>query len=291
MTLRIFTIALLLTCGACDAGPAAPNANSRADAPESPGAKSSQPDLAGDWQVASIDGTLTTGIRLTGSGDALIWKPECAGQFIHFRQAGQAIEFRRSFDEATAPPAGEDDMLIVCEIGFPKEVPEIFQLLPSLDTASQRADGRLVLAGNGHELVLERPKSRSELAVPTLAGRWRVSVLDGKTLNQQAHLDFVADDSVLVWEPRCAQQARSYYIESDRFAARRMPPSPPPPPGANVPVVAVCTIGLPPSLVHVFTALEAATSIKPATDGGVILQGNGHDLTLKPLTTGTDPRD
>ena len=119
--------------------------------------------------------------------------------------------------------------------------------------------------------------------VDTLSGEWRVAGLDGEVLNEPYGIALSADTREIWWEPRCAHLVRSYRISGDVIAIG--PPVPlsstsPVPDGTPGPAPVVCTIGLPPRLTQLVSALDAATRVRRTPENGIELSGGGHSLTL-----------
>ena len=97
-------------------------------------------DLSGEWVIARIDGQpLAQPIALTGRRDSLVWEPECADQTISYRSSGTGIEFYRP------EPEGEGER-VVCEIGYPQDLPRVLDALEGRWSVSQAADGGVVLS-------------------------------------------------------------------------------------------------------------------------------------------------
>lgn len=271
MVHRIFPIvvlALLMGCGEVDdAGDQSLVANL------------SDTSLAGNWQVAAIDGKPVVGVLLTGTDAILGWAPSCAGWMVRYQRSGQAIEFKRT--------GKADQVRTVCAVGYPDELPRIFEILPDMQRIEIQPDSELHLSGNGRSLTLERPTARADMAVPTMRGTWRVSSLDGNAIPEGVAPTFVADDDMISWSVRCAQQDRIYHIENDRFVARDprtfFPPTPPPPPPLQVQPRPICAIGLPPHLEDTFKAMDAATTITRSEGHGIKLEGGNRTLTLHPI--------
>ena len=234
------------------------------------------PVLTGDWLVAAIDGVTVTGVALNGENGRLSWTPACAGWTKRYRIDGNAIRFHVDKPETEAQT--------VCAIGFPERVPEVFHRLVDMNKVEAIGGTSVRLSGASHNILLERPIPRTKLPVGTLAGRWQVTSLDGRKLSNEPPI-FSATDTDLTWEPSCAGSGRSYHIENDRITVRARPASSPPPPPNAQPVTPppVCAIAPHPQLVAIYAAAEVATHVRPAPGGGVILDGNGHSVTMMPI--------
>ncbi len=266
MNARIFAIVTLPFLIACSEADESANTSDLANRVE--------PSLTGTWHVAAIDGQPTTGVQLTGTEKVLGWAPSCAGWLIRYQQSGRSIRFTR--------PGNTDQVTTVCAVGYPENLPQIFGLLPGMKRIETEREDQLILSGSGHSLTLERPVPRSEMAVPTLRGTWRVSSINGNAVPEGTAPTFIGDENVISWTVRCAQQGRTYYIENDRFTAREFPsfvPPPPPPLQVSPPI---CAIGLPPYLEEAFEALDAAVKISRVEGGGIKLEGGDRTLTLHP---------
>ena len=239
-----------------EAPPAATTPDSRQDAAQ-------VRELAGKWVIARIDGrSLQQPIALTGRGDSLVWEPECAGQTISYRASGSEIEFHRP------RPDGEQ---VVCEIGYPQDLPRVLDALEGRWSASLAADGGVLLSRDGARIALEPANAG---APATLAGEWRVAGIDGEDFDESYGIALSADREEIWWEPRCAGAHVAYRIAGARFEV-----APRPPRGARPPAP-VCKIAPPPRLTEVMDAIRAADRIERTPQNGVRLSGHGHSLTL-----------
>lgn len=263
----------MLASAACSPNP---NQEMSVENSSSSGSRASVKILDGNWQVAAMDDEWIVGIILNGDNGTLSWEPECAGWSRPYQQTASAIRFFGSSN----PP---EERRVVCSIGFPDQLPRIFDILPMLDRIDAVETRSIRLSGRGHYILLERPLPAADRAVKSLEGRWKASTLDGNKLSNQG-LQFAATANSITWQPRCAGQARTYAIENDRFQAYRLPPpAPPPPPSSQgVAPAPVCVLPLHPELEIVFAAMDAATHIHPAKDGGIVIRGAGRELVLIP---------
>ena len=221
-------------------------------------------DLSGEWVIARIDGQpLAQPIALTGRRDSLVWEPECADQTISYRASGTGIEFYRP------EPEGEGER-VVCEIGYPQDLPRVLDALEGRWSVSQAADGGVVLSRSGARITLE-PATAG--APATLAGEWRVAGIDGEDFDEPYGIALSADEHDIWWEPRCAGARVAYRISGARFEVV-------PPPRGTRPPAPVCKIAPPPRLAEVMDAIRAAGRIERKPQNGVRLSGEGHSLPL-----------
>lgn len=271
MASRIVAIAavLLLTVTSCEEGNS-PEATSSVEADL----------LTGTWQVAALDGEPILGVRLQAAGQVLGWEPSCAGWARPFKESRQTIRFASN---ANGLEGKVDQVTTVCTVGYPDVLPRIFRTLPELNSIERTPEGRLRLYGGGHTIIFERPVPRSEMPVPTLQGRWRVSSLNGSQITRGKAPILVADQHSIRWSVECALQSRTYLIENERFRAFKIPPSPPPPPSARFAAKLPCAIGLPPHLEDTLTALDGARRIRKLSEGGVQLEGRSGSVILLPI--------
>lgn len=108
----------------------------------------------------------------------------------------------------------------------------------------------------------------------SLAGAWRVTAIDGKSL--EFPLEFGADDERLWWEPACAGQLRNYRIRGGSISI-----TPYKDPNATADgLVTVCTIGPPPNLPIVFEAIDAVNRVSPGPQNQITLDGGRRSVTL-----------
>ncbi len=226
--------------------------------------------LRGQWSVSRIAGkSLDFVISFTGSAQALTWQPACAGQTLSYRTSGDMLEFYR---------VPRDEPQIVCEIGYPEDLPRLLDALEGRWNVSEQDNGDLRLTRGARHMVLEKGAGGSSIS---LAGEWRVAGIDGEDFDEPHGLALSADEEEIWWEPRCARQSVRYRIVNDRFIVVEPPAPSPAPPGAEPPPpLATCTIGLPPRLVDVMTAIDAADHIERTPENGVRLSGNGRSVTL-----------
>lgn len=274
----MLTLALLAVSAGCSPQTSKHSSEARSDGYNQAG--KSTLSLEGSWQAAEVDGRTLVGVTLKGANGVLAWEPDCAGWWIKYRQDGGAIRFT----PMSRPPGGTE---VVCLIGFPESLGSIFGALAGANRIEASDAGSIRLTGGGHTVLLERLLPAAQRPVRSLEGRWSVATLDGKRL-PKGSLAFIATADIITWEPSCAAQARSYAIENDRISIARMPDAPPPPPpiGGQIapPPRPICAIGLHPHLQLAFAAMEAATHIRPTTDGGLMINGNGREIVLLPVT-------
>lgn len=266
--MKQYPIALLSACilAACqpapDAGGAAP-----AHAAEE---QAEAIDLQGQWGISRLGGeTLDYRITFTGGRAALTWQPACAGQDILYRAAGEQLEFYQP---------ERDEPRIVCDIGYPADLPVVLDYMEGRWDAVWQDNGDLTLTRADEVLTLEKLPLGD---VETLAGHWRVAGIDGEALNERTAIALSADDSEIWWDPRCAGVIVPYRIVNERFIVVSTPEAPPPPPGSEpVPPPPVCTIGLPPRLSDAMNAIRAADTIERTPANAVRLSGGGRSITL-----------
>ena len=271
---HLIVVALILAVTGC-----IPSPSERSSQEESAkqGGSATALSLEGAWQVAEVDGQSLVGVTLKGANGVLSWGPACAGWFISYQQDGPVLRFI-----ADNRPPGE--LRDVCAIGIPESLPSIFRVLPALNQIDVPKAGSVRLAGGGHVVRLERLLSEAERPVRSLEGRWSVSMLDGKRLPKDS-LKFTATRDAIMWEPSCARQVRTYFIENDRIAIRKVPESPPAPPrigGQVAPPQLTCTIGLHPDLKSTFASMEEATHVRTASGGSIVIKGNSREVVLTP---------
>ncbi|APE27765.1 hypothetical protein [Aurantiacibacter gangjinensis] len=95
-------------------------------------------DLRGHWSVRSLDGAdLPYSIELQANFDEIWWNPGCAGQGRQYAIDGSAF--------STVPPP--DGAREVCAIGYPEELPRIWQVMDQAETIVSRRDGVVVISG------------------------------------------------------------------------------------------------------------------------------------------------
>lgn len=104
-------------------------------------------DLTGKWRVGALDGKAFSAdhrIELTGEFRNIWWEPGCAGQ-------GREYAIRCNRFE-TVPPGQQPRE--VCDIGFPPELPQIFQAMDAAETIARTADNGVLISGGGRSVLL-----------------------------------------------------------------------------------------------------------------------------------------
>ena len=103
-------------------------------------------DLTGEWDVITLDGApLGSGYGIPISADwfGIWWEPGCAGQGVPYTIEGNA--FRVTPSDVSGP---------VCDIGYPEELPEIWNAMSAADTIARAGDGSVTIAGGGRSVTL-----------------------------------------------------------------------------------------------------------------------------------------
>lgn len=115
-----------------------------------------------------------------------------------------------------------------------------------------------------------------------LAGEWRVAGIDGEPLDESYGIALSGDEDELWWEPRCANQQRTYELQGSAISFGPAPSDDLPRTvnGVPAPPPLACTIGLPPRLSDIFRALDAATTAERTPSNGILISGGGHSVTL-----------
>jgi hypothetical protein len=264
MRASVFLPLALLACSAPEGSPPVPPDRTH-------DATTGEPfDLRGRWEVSRLDGkSLDHRIPLTGIANALTWEPSCAGQGILYRTEGETLVFH------TEP---SDEPQIVCDIGYPDDLPEVIEALEGRWQVARTDRGDIVLTRGDETITLEKTPVET---VETLAGEWRVAGIDGAALDEPVGIALSADDSEIWWEPRCAGAIVAYRIVNERFIQVEYPEPSPRPPGAEpAPPPPVCAVAVPRSLDEAMTAIRAADRIERTRSNGVLLSGGGRSITL-----------
>ena len=103
-------------------------------------------DLTGAWTVESIDGkALSYELPVEADFEQIWWEPGCAGQSVRYSIDGVAFRL--------APREAPD---MVCEIGFPPEVPQIWEAMAASNTIEWVNPASVVIRGGGRSVVLIR---------------------------------------------------------------------------------------------------------------------------------------
>lgn len=239
-------------------------------------------DLTGHYRVSALgDGReLSPAIEVSASANAIWWEPACAGQGLLYDRAGRdRIVFRaEQFDEPQ----------IVCDIGFPDDLPELWKALEGRWQVAIAADRTVRLARGGSRILLE---PTTDPLPSSLEGQWRVESIDGLSTPEIRSLVFTADEQEIWWEPRCARVEIGYRMEGTRFAVVEEAYIPPPSPrgGARTPAAPqpVCLIGIPRHLYDAVGAIQAATTVARDYRNDIVLSGGGRSIVLTQGSTGS----
>ena len=101
-------------------------------------------DLTGRWTVQMLDlRDLPVGIEVVADWNGIWWEPGCAGQGISYTIEG---------DRFDAPEPGNPGM--VCDIGFPEELPEIWAAMAAADTVERTQNRGVLISGNGRSVLI-----------------------------------------------------------------------------------------------------------------------------------------
>ncbi|MBX7461748.1 hypothetical protein [Qipengyuania huizhouensis] len=147
MRLLLLPTALIILLGACS--PQSPAQSGDALSSSAPGAGEvpQAVDLAGYWRVAGIDGApfeASYGIALSADAQRIWWEPECARQYREYSISGSRF----------VAPVRSNDGEVVCEIGYPEELPEIWSALEAADTIERTPENGVLISGNDRSVLL-----------------------------------------------------------------------------------------------------------------------------------------
>jgi hypothetical protein len=265
--MRWLLAAFALVLSGCAAEPPAPN--SPASAPLSTPAAPVQQlqGIEGEYTVVFVDGAPPV-INIPGYAptitigpDRIHFQSQCIYADWTYELNGEAISTKPYFK----PGSG------MCARGLAPGETLIKTAFGSLETI-RRIRGDLYGEGGGHRVQLQRKTDADRIALRAvdLAGAWRVAAIDGRQLDPRYGLALTADHDQIWWEPACALQYRAYTITGARFATR--PPDQTP--------REVCDIAVPRELAQVWSALDVANTIAPATGNGALIGGRGRSVLL-----------
>jgi hypothetical protein len=105
--------------------------------------------LAGEWRVAGIDGKPfdeSYGLALSADDSKIWWAPRCAGYERTYELDGTRAHF--------GDPHKEGSPRIVCQIGIPSRLPDVFRALDSADRVVRTPANAMEVSGGGHSLTL-----------------------------------------------------------------------------------------------------------------------------------------
>ncbi len=240
------------------------------------GVSSDTLDLSGHYRISAMgDDPLPHAIKVSFDENAVWWEPACSGQGLSYRPSGaNKVTF---YD-----PNDPDELQIVCDIGFPHELTQLWARLAGEHSVAKNADRSLTVDVDGEQWLFE---PATDPLPKTLAGQWRVEMIDGlATAEMRETTVFSADDKEIWWNPRCAGKVMAYSMDGSDFEITQgaFTPPPPPEPGQEpiYPPRAICPVGLPTYLVDAIRALESATQVQRAHDNTLSFAGGGHSLAL-----------
>lgn len=150
------TLPLLLAFLAACQQPIQTNAGSDAAPPASPSPQAGSVaviNLAGEWRVAGIDGRSVDepiALSLTGNENQMWWQPRCAGMARTYRIDGQSI----IFGSTRPPPKAGEPSGVVCDIGLPPRLDEVFRALDDAQSVARSPNNGVLISGPSHSLLL-----------------------------------------------------------------------------------------------------------------------------------------
>ena len=109
--------------------------------------------LAGEWRVAGIDGKSfdeSYGLALSADDSTIWWAPRCAGYERSYELDGIHAHF--ALTDAEFHKDGSPR--IVCQIGIPSRLPEVFRAIDSADRVVRTPSNAIEISGGGHSLTL-----------------------------------------------------------------------------------------------------------------------------------------
>lgn len=109
--------------------------------------------LDGEWRVAAIDGRSVEepeALSLTGNENQLWWQLPCAGMTRTYRIDGQSI----TFGSTARPRRAGGPSVVVCDIGLPQRLDEVFRALDDAQSVAQLPSNGVLISGPNHSLLL-----------------------------------------------------------------------------------------------------------------------------------------
>ena len=103
--------------------------------------------LEGYWRVASIDTEALDqpyGISLKGDDTRLWWEPACAKQIVTYTIMDNAF--------SASDPHGPGT--IVCDIGYPDALPQVWSAMLASDTIERTPENGVRISGGGRSVTL-----------------------------------------------------------------------------------------------------------------------------------------
>ena len=280
-------LALAILLAAC--APATPEAAPEPRAPAPVAAP--QTSIAGRWRLVELDGKTGTpgfGIDLMADAGRIWWEPACAGQSARYMASGTSF---RQLPPIDAEPRA------VCDIGFPRELLDMWDVVAAADRVDRAPEGTLRLSGGGRSLVLRRlpdlprqpdapssadlnapvasPSQMSSAHSVSLAGHYRVAGIDGGELGGRRGLALEIGRDRIEFD-NCQQIAWHYRHRDGRLMTERTPaitidiaPKPTP-----------CAAPLSEPEARMVAAIDAADTATLTASNGILLSGGGRSVLL-----------
>lgn len=270
----IFTIAcsaLLVSCAPADEGtlPGEPAERVEGEAP----------DLSGHYRIQALGSDpLPFALEVSANTNAIWWEPACSAQGLSYRPAADGkVEF---FDLRDP-----NEPQIVCDIGYPEELTQLWERLAGTHDVSVREDRSMIVNVEGEPFLFE---PTTDPLPTTLAGTWQVEMIDGFSTSESRTIRFIADGQEIWWDPRCAGIVMEYTLAGESFAITKPAETAPPPPSPEAdgigppppPPPVVCLIGLPTHLQDAASALRAAETVARDYQNNLVFRGDGRYIIL-----------
>lgn len=147
--MRYLILSLVMCVAACGQSEAELPLESEEPSAEQPAAdEDANTSLAGSWRVAQIDGQAHEAIpplELYANSRLIYWEPACAGMERRY-----VIEE----DVFSASPTPSDGPKIVCSIGLPEGLQDVFDTLDEADRIESVDGGGVLISGLRRRIIL-----------------------------------------------------------------------------------------------------------------------------------------
>ena len=216
------------------------------------------------YAVATLDGEPMAGgtpaqaPRITLIADRVHFSSGCIyADWTYRHTSGASYSAQRYYEPGSA----------MCARGLAPFEIAIETLFDGLDGMTRHGDGTLIVTGAGHRLVLHPVLSAR------IEGAWRVTAVDGAPVDEYLDLALLVDAATITFRSACDGYGWFYQADGGSIATdRRFQPA----------AECLARARIHHAVFDVATAIDEATILDRTPDGGFVLTGGGHAVTVAP---------
>ncbi|KLE34552.1 hypothetical protein [Aurantiacibacter luteus] len=214
------------------------------------------------YAVATLDGAPIAGgtpgqaPRIILTVDRVHFSSGCIyADWTYRHTSGASYSAQRFYEPGSA----------MCARGLATFETAIEELFDGLDGMTRHGDGTVIATGAGHRLVL-RPVQSARIE-----GAWRVTAVDGAQVDEYLDLALLVDATTITFRSACDGYGWFYQADGGSIATdRRFQPA----------AECLARARIHHAVFDVATAIDAATILDRTPDGGLVLTGGGHSVTV-----------